>query len=134
MRISMLMWPPDIWLMMPACRRRLEQRDDAADDVMRNTVLRESPLELLGSPLQAGSVPLPDGEELQALALPSRFLHLPAAVSSLLVQLFNTDIVHREGCIRLRVLLLELVNIGLRLCEGRNLRINLPIAVRAFSA
>ena len=45
-------------------------------------------------------------------------------MSSLLVQLFNTDIVHREGCIRLRVLLLELVNIGLRLCEGRNLRID----------
>ena len=45
-------------------------------------------------------------------------------MSGLLVQLLNTDVVHREGCIRLRVLLLELVNIGLRLCEGQNLRID----------
>lgn len=45
-------------------------------------------------------------------------------MSGLLVQLFNADIVHREGCIRLRVLLLEFVNISLRLCEGQNLRID----------
>ena len=36
-------------------------------------------------------------------------------MSGLLVQLFNTGIVHREGCNSLRVLFLELVNIGLRL-------------------
>ncbi len=36
-------------------------------------------------------------------------------MSGLLVQLFNTGIVHREGRNSLRVLFLELVNISLRL-------------------
>ena len=91
---------------------------------MRDAILRESPLELLVARCKLALFRCLMAQDFELCLRRLDFLHLPAAVSSLLVQLTNTDVVHREGRIRLRVLFLELFHTGLRLCEGRNLRID----------
>ena len=82
---------------------------------MRNAVLRESPLELLVARCKLALFRRLTAKDFELCLCRLDFFHLPAAMSGLLVQLFNTGIVHREGCNSLRVLFLELVNISLRL-------------------